>query len=317
MLSLHPLSRVLYTTMAARFVVALALVTLCHGYPADEATRDSRAYSIGQAYNSNGGVSQASANTNGGVSQAFGSSTSGAQYARDGLYYPGQAIAKAETYDTPETVYSPSKAIAQAQNGGVYQPIPIPGAVLTTYQQNFEAPILPGGVAAKSSAVSDGVNDQSISSVSTNGAGDAQSSAQTKGVAGYDVTSTNTKASGNGYGSAASNAVNGYNSAVTSAKSNGFGSVVSNAQSNGAPALLTPVVPSEVEPSVIDAKKQPVPTSYIHPYVQSGYGSASSNANVNGYGSASSSAKSSNDKGIHWRFGSFYDGTHTGAVYPP
>ncbi|CAD0194595.1 unnamed protein product [Chrysodeixis includens] len=317
MLSPHPLIRVLSTdlNMAAKFVVAVALFAVCHSSPVliNDAIRDGRSYSIGQAYNSGSGVSTAQANVHGDVAQAFGSSTGGAQLARDGYYYPGQSIAQAQTYNNPANPnYGSANAVAQAQNGPYY-PVPAP-ATLITYEQNFAAPAevvyeVPSALAAQSSAVSNGASDSSVASATSNGAGVAESTANTqRGVGSYGSTSSNAKTSSYGYGSANSNANSGYGSTSTSAKSNGQGSASSAAQANGvaypvvAPVAVVPA--AQVYPTVIEAKTPVFQTAYVPFPVQ---GVASSNANVIGSGSAASSAKVSRGRTISWRFGTLYD----------
>ncbi|XP_075992773.1 uncharacterized protein LOC142987704 [Anticarsia gemmatalis] len=294
--------------MAAKFVVAVALFAVCSSSPVlinGVVYRDGRAYSIGQAYNYNGGASVASANVNGDNAQAYGS-TNGNQLARDGFVYPGQAIAQAQTYDV-----GAAKAVAQAHNG--YYPVPAPATVIT-YEQNFAAPSevayeIPGSVHAHSSAVRNGVSDSSISSATTNGAGVAESSANT-GVGSYGATSSNAKTYG-GYGHADSKANSGYGSASTSARTQGQGSASSNAQTNGVVGVVYPVapeapvvIPAQELPSVIDVKTPIFHTAYV-PVAPAGI--ASSNANVVGSGSAASSAKLTHGRTISWRFGTAYD----------
>ncbi|XP_035442479.2 fibroin heavy chain [Spodoptera frugiperda] len=281
--------------MAAKFVVAVALVAMCRANPLlinGALYRDGRAFSIGQASSFGGGVSTAQANVNGDAAQAFGSSSGGAQLARDGYFYPGQAIAQAQTYDAmpfPESPYGGAKAVAQAHNGAYY-PVPAPATVIT-YEQNFA---VPAEASVKSTATS-------------NGNGIAQSSANTQGgIGSYGVTSSNAKTQG--FGSANSNANSGFGSASTSAKTQGDGSAESSAQnnSNGVVGVVYPVAPAVISapaPSVIDAKS---PIFYT-PYAPA-QGVASSNANVIGSGSAASSARVGHQgRTISWRFGTLYD----------
>ncbi|KAF9423222.1 hypothetical protein HW555_001291 [Spodoptera exigua] len=283
--------------MAVKFVVAVALFAVCRANPLlinGALYRDGRAYSIGQASSYGGGVSTAQANVNGDAAQAFGSSSGGAQLARDGYYYPGQAIAQAQAFDAmpfPESPFGGAKAIAQAHNGAYY-PVPAPATVIT-YEQNFAVPA-----------------DASVKSTATSsGNGIAQSSANTQGgIGSYGVTSSNAKTQG--FGSADSNANSGFGSASTSAKTQGEGSAESSAQTNGngMVGVAYPVAPAVIsagpEPSVIDAKS---PIFYT-PYVPATQGVASSNANVIGSGSAASSAKVGHQgRTISWRFGTLYD----------
>ncbi|KAF9803252.1 hypothetical protein SFRURICE_007098 [Spodoptera frugiperda] len=210
--------------MAAKFVVAVALVAMCRANPLlinGALYRDGRAFSIGQASSFGGGVSTAQANVNGDAAQAFGSSSGGAQLARDGYFYPGQAIAQAQTYDAmpfPETPYGGAKAVAQAHNGAYY-PVPAPATVIT-YEQNFA---VPAEASVKSTATS-------------NGNGIAQSSANTQGgIGSYGVTSVMDPQS--------------------SAQNNGNGVV-------GVVYPVAPAVISAPAPSVIDAKSPIFYTPY-------------------------------------------------------
>ncbi|KAJ8736594.1 hypothetical protein PYW08_007250 [Mythimna loreyi] len=281
--------------MATKFVAAAALFALCHANPVlvnGIFFRDGRAYSLGQATSYGNGLSTAQANVNGDAAQAFGSASGGAGLARDGYYYPGQAIAQAQTYDAPpfpESAYGAAKAVAQAQNGAYY-PVPAPATVIT-YEQSF-AP------AATSTSHAD-----------SHGAGVAHSSANTRGVGGYGVTSS--KADSHGEGSADSNANSGLGAISSSAKTHGEGSASSSAQSNGVTGVVYPTVPVEFPvqpaPAVIDAKSPIYYTSYV-PVVPA-QGVASSNANVVGSGSAASSARVGQGQGrtISWRFGTLYD----------
>ncbi|KAJ8735317.1 hypothetical protein PYW07_006937 [Mythimna separata] len=296
MLSLHPLSRDLTAVnMATKFVAAAALLALCHANPVlvnGIVFRDGRAYSLGQATSYGNGVSTAQANVHGDAAQAFVSASGGAGLARDAYYFPGQALAQAQTYDAPpfpESAYGAAKAVAQAHNGAYY-PVPAPATVIT-YEQRFA----PGA--------------SSTSHADSHGAGVAQSSANTRGVGGYGVTSSN--ANSQGEGSADSTANSGLGATSSSAKTLGEGSASSSAQSNGVAGVLYPAVPAALAdqpaPAVIDAKSPVYYTSYV-PVVPA-QGVASSNANVVGSGSAASSARVGQGQGrtISWRFGTFYD----------
>lgn len=301
--------------MAAKFVVAAACLALCSSSPvllSGAVSRDGRAYSIGQAYNYGGGPSVASANVLGEQAQAYGSAN-GNQLARDGYVEQAPSGAIAQAYGSQENPAYGSKALAQAQNAAYY-PIPAPARVIT-YQQNFAVPpevAYPESVQAYSSAVRNGITDESTSSVTSNGNGIAESSANT-GANGYSNTASNAKTSGiNGH--ADSIAKSGYNTASTAARTQGQGSASSTANNNGVAGVAYPVAP--VDPIAIPSQEY-VPevaelkTPVYKTYVPVAPASANSNAQVVGAGVASSSAKVNQGRTISWRFGTMYDAPGT------
>ena len=252
--------------------------------------RDGRAFSVGQATSFGGGVSSAQAQVAGDAALAFGSAggAGGAQLARDGYYYPGQALAQAQSYDAPpfpESAYGAAKA--QAHNGAYY-PVPAPATVIT-YEQNF-APA------------------SSVAHTESHGGGVAHSSANTRAGPGYGATSSN--ADSRGEGVADSNANAGFGGISSSAKTHGEGSASSSAQNNGVVGVVYPAAPAPLPeqpaPSVFDLKTPIFYTSYVP--AAPAQGVASANANVVGSGQAASSAKVGHQgRTISWRFGTLYD----------
>ncbi|XP_022126080.2 pneumococcal serine-rich repeat protein-like [Pieris rapae] len=299
--------------MAAKFLLALACVTLAQCSPAlinGYLYRDGRGFSVGQAFaNGYGGRATGSATADGGVLQAYGTASSADnQFARNGFgeVIPGQAVANAEVFDGPEAPqYGVAKAVAEAQNAPTfYYEIPQPAAIM--YEQNFELPAqmryqLPAGqIKAESSAIINGDSESSISTVSNDGAGSAQSSAQTRGVGNYGVTTSNANIYG-GQGSASANANNGLGNTITSARTQGFGAAntrsqgglgltSAQSQTNGGYGSASSTVNNAYESAVATANTQ-------------GFGSANSNADIN---NAVASAKAAEQKGISWRFGTLY-----------
>lgn len=308
--------------------------------------RDGRSFSIGNAYASNLGLSpirsQASgtASSNGGVSQAYGSAESIADP------YPAQTIVQAETYEVPAAPVfdQAAKAVAEAQNVAFY-PVGYQNFEVPAESYEIPAPVSP--LIAESSASMNGGYDSSSSSASSTGTGTAQSSAQTQhGAGNVGATMSNAKTYGSGYGSAASNANNGYASAATNANTAGYGSAAANAntgygsantasrtQAMGGSSSATSQVQGGSGSTNAQAQTQ-VNNGYgsaassandrgesnvaakTQGYGNS-YGSASSTANMIGmYGSAISSAKTSNQKGHHWHFGTLYDTPFTTFYHP-
>ncbi|XP_046963626.1 hyphally regulated cell wall protein 3-like [Vanessa cardui] len=295
--------------MAAKFVVALTCFALCHSSPIilnGYLYRDGRHFATGQGYTNNyGGRATGSATIEGSAINAYGSaSTDGQNFLNRnigyGEAYPGQAIAKAEIYDTPQVpVYGSAKA--EAQNMPTYYAIPAPATIMS-YEQNFEVPTeirytMPanGGVSAQSSAVLNGNSESSITSARTDGTGAAESSAKTQGIGSYVITASNAKTAGSS-GSAYSDANNANGLTNIMTKTDGFGSALSKSQ-NG--LGLTSAESQSNGGSATSSAKNTIDAIIASANTQ-GYGTASSNIDTR-------NIQNVHQKGIHWRFGTAFD----------
>lgn len=275
--------------------------------------RDGRGYSIGRGYTNYGGRATGSATINGDVIQAYGSASSNDQLPLNRNYgfgevFPGQAIAKAEIYDTPQNpVYGSAKAEAEAQNAPTFYAIPAPASIVS-YEQNFEVPAeirytipVNGGLSAESSAVINGNSESSITSAKSDATGSVESSAKSHGVGNYIVSSNAKTTDGSGSAYSDANNVHGLSNTVT--KTNGFGSASSKSQNE----LGLTLAESQSNGGSASSMAKNTVDSIIASANTQGFGSASSNVNANNFqGDAVIAAKSPVTKGIHWRFGTAY-----------
>ncbi|XP_039761913.1 hornerin-like [Pararge aegeria] len=302
-----------YHIMAAKLIVALGCFALCNANPVylnGYLFRDGRGYSVGQGYTNNGQAT-GSATNNGGVLQAYGSASNGDQnqLGRSGAFgvpFPGEAVAKAEVYDTPGA-YETANAIADVQNTPTFYTVPAP-ATIVSYQQNFETPAeliyeYPGTVAQSSAIVNDNA-ESSITSARADGTGSAESSAKTQGVGSYGITS-NAQTYGSGVGTASSNINNGYGATNTAARTQGHGSASSNSQTGlGLTSASTQTNGGYASSSANNALNSAVVST-------SSQGIASSKADINSpqglQGVVVNSARAIPYNGVHWHFGTAYN----------
>ncbi|CAH2262993.1 glycine, alanine and asparagine-rich protein-like [Pararge aegeria] len=291
--------------MAAKLIVALACFALCNASPVflrNYIFRNGRGYSIGQGYTNTGGRATGSATSNGGVLQAYGTASSSGQnqFGRSGPF-PGDTVAKAEVYDTPNApTYGVSKAFAEAQNPPTYYAVPAPATIVS--EQIFETPAeirYAQPAVAQSSATLNGNSDSSITSAKVEGTGSAESTAKTQGIGSYGITSSNAKTFGSGVGTASSNVNNGYGAANTAARTEGFGSASSKSESGlGMTSAATQTNGGYASSAANNALNSAVVSA-------SSQGTASSKADINTLqGVIVSPVKTVGFKG--WRFGTAY-----------
>ncbi|XP_023945599.2 filaggrin-2-like [Bicyclus anynana] len=290
--------------MAAKLIVALACFALCNANPVflkSYLFRNGRGYSVGQGYTNNaGGRATGTATINGGVIQAYGSASSDDHNQMGktfGVNYPGEAVAKAEVYDTPEA-YGAANAVVEAQNTPTFYAVPAPATIVS--EQNFETPIeviYEPGTIGQSGVINDNA-ESSVTSAMAEGTGSAESSAKTQGFGSYGVTSSNGKTFGFGSGSASSNVNNGY--ANTAARTQGYGS----ASSKSEPGLgLTSAASRTNGGYATSAANNAFNSAVVSATSQ---GTASSNANIN-TGSVVVPITTADLKGVSWRFGTAYN----------
>ncbi|XP_023945605.2 uncharacterized protein LOC112051265 [Bicyclus anynana] len=307
--------------MAAKLIVALACLALCNASPVvlnGYIFRSGRGYSIGQGY-SNGGRATGSATINGGVHQAFGSASTDdqTQLGKSGVYgahYPGEAVAKAEVYDTPGApAYGVAKAVAETQNTPTYYTVPAPGTIVS-YQQNYRTP---AQIRYEYPALSS-VN----TAAETKGYGSASSKS------GSGLTSATSQTNG-GYASSAAN--NALNSAVVSTNSQGIASSQANINSPQA-MVISSAKSNELRGWRFGTAYNIPAPGQAHVSSQANGGSAKSTAHTDGvvttadaqgYGSANANAKlpggfansAANTNGLGYGAARYTEGNQYGSAH--